>query len=220
MPFDSARDAVDFFQLKTPSYAVQRARRGKSRLEEYCGDDSTKCSELQELICKYSILNYSAKSELLRKLNELYDEVGSRSIHSSPAPQVGNDYDSDVEFVGHAPTFSTIYGGDVEKECEWYNGPAHRAKMRLPFEEMSAHIKAMHEPLRKRGPEGWPFDPDDPRGETFQGPLNWDEHQRLHFTPYNAVYHPLAEHNYSLRSLKRTPSSSAAPSPSLFRSAP
>jgi site-specific DNA-cytosine methylase len=184
MPFDSPRAAVDFFQLKTPSYAVQRARRGKSRLEEYCGDDSTKCSELQELIGKYSSLNHSAKSELLHKLNELYDEVGSRSIHSSSAPQVGNDYDSDVVLVSHTPTHKTIIAGDVESECRLYLGDAHR--------------KAMHERLRLKD---WWYDPDDHSGETFQGPVSWAEHQRLHSTPYNAVY-PAAssEHKYNLRS--------------------
>jgi hypothetical protein len=210
--FQKPFDAVKFFRRRMPLYADGGS---KTRLEEYCGHDSAKCNELQTLIDRYSSLNRSAKNELMHKLNELYDEVGRRSIHP-PAPVA--DDDSDVEFVGHARTFNTIYGGDVEEECQRYNGPDHRAKMRLPFEAMPPHIRVMHEPLRKRGPEEWPFDPDDRRGETFQGSSDWVQHQRLNFTPYKEMY-PAGGHNYSLRSLGRTPSP-AAPSPSLFRSAP
>jgi hypothetical protein len=194
--FQKPSEAVKFFKWKIPSYDDEDGLSRQSRLEEYCGHDTVKCHELQSLMNKYSTLNKHAKIELMHKLNELCDEVGRRSIHSSTS-QV--DYDSDVVLVHDEPTHKTTIAGHVEEEYKLYGGPAH--------------LEAMHGRLRQRQPHEWKYGPEDPTGETFPGPGTWRDHQLLHSTLYGGV----SERPRNLRSSGRT--SSALDSLS-FRSAP
>lgn len=194
--FQKPKEAVDFFRWRIPSFDDEDGLSRQSRLEEYCGHNTGKCHELQSLINKYSTLNQHAKFELMHKLNDLCDEVGRRSIHSSTSQA---DYDSDVVLVRHDPTHKTILAGHVEDEFDLYGGPAH--------------LEAMHERLRQRQPHEWKYGPEDPTGKTFPGPGSWREHQLLHSTPYGRV----SERPHNVRSSGRA--SSALDSLS-FRSAP
>jgi hypothetical protein len=197
--FQKPKEAVDFFGWRIPSFDDEDGLTRQSRLEEYCGHDTGKFHELQSLINKYATLNQRAKIELMHKLNELCDEVGRRSIHSSTS-QV--DYDSDVVLVRHDPTHKIILAGHVEEECDLYGGPAY--------------LDAMHKRVQQRQPHEWKYDPEDPTGETFPGPGSWRDH---HSTPYGRVYPAaLSEHPHNLCSLGRA-SSSVLDSLS-FRSAP
>ena len=197
--FQKPKEAVEFFKRRNPSSNDEDGLSRQSRLEEYCGHDTGKCHELQTLINKYAKLNQRAKIELMHKLNELCDEVGRRSIHSSTSQA---DYDSDVVLVRHDPTHKTILAGHVEEECNFYGGPAH--------------LEAMHERLRQRQPHEWKYGPEDPTGETFPGPGSWLDHQLLHSTLYGGV----SERPRNLRSSGRTSSSSSALDSLSFRSAP